>query len=297
MAEYQNSPEVEEKLAAIRKEAAEKKALRKDNKKRSTISWIFMPIFIGMFLFSAYKLISIYGEYKKNADNVRELQNIFHSAQMVEHDDSSVTQLNAEGAHVSNKQTEYSYTSYSLDPLIAINPDTVAWLTIPEADVDHVVVQGSDNSYYLWRSFYEEPNNCGTLLMDYRVEIGKPRQNYLIYGHHLRDGSMFSNLFVFQDQEVVDAHPSFTIVLADGEYRAEIFSAFSGFTTDDYDIIDFETDEEMEEFIAKFREMSEIHTDVEVTAKDKILTLSTCDKHISDSGRFVVMAKLVKIGE
>lgn len=297
MADYQDFPKAEEKNAASCEETAEKKAAHKRGKKRSMISWILMPIFIGMFLFSAYKLISIYGEYKKNADNVRELQNIFHSAQMVEHDDSSVAQLNAEGVHVNNKQVEYTYTSYSLDPLIAINPDTVAWLTIPEADVDHVVVQGTDNSYYLWRSFYEEPNNCGTLLMDYRVQIGQPRQNYLIYGHHLRDGSMFSHLFVFQDQEVVDAHPTFKIVLPDGEYEAHIFSAFSGFTYDDYDIISFETDEEMEEFIARFRAKSVIHTDVEVTSEDMILTLSTCDKKINDRGRFVVMAKLVKIGE
>lgn len=296
--EFKESPELEQKLEAIRKEAAEKKALRKDNKKRSTISWIFMPIFIGMFLFSAYKLISIYGEYRKNAKNVQELQTIFHAAEAIEHTESSVTQLNGEGVHVNNKETAYSYTAYSLEPLKEINPDTVAWLTIPAADVDHVVVQGTNNSFYLYRSFYEEPNNCGTLFMDYRVQIGQPLQNYVIYGHHLRDGSMFSHLFVFQDQETYNANPSFTIVLEDGEYEAQIFSAFSGYTTDDYDIIQFESPEEMEEFIAKFRAKSEVQCNVEVTAEDKILTLSTCDKtNHGEQGRFVVMAKLVKIGE
>lgn len=296
--EFKESPELEQKLDEIRKEAAEKKALRKDNKKRSTISWIFMPIFIGMFLFSAYKLISIYGEYRKNAKNVQELQTIFHAAETIEHTESSVTQLNGDGVHVNNKETTYSYTAYSLEPLKEINPETVAWLTIPAADIDHVVMQTDDNAYYLWRSFYKEPNNCGTLFMDFRVQIGQPLQNYIIYGHHLRDGSMFSHLFVYMEQETYDANPTFKIVLEDGEYEAQIFSAFRGYTTDDYDITQFESAEEMDEFIAKFQEKSMIQTDVEVTSQDKILTLSTCDiSHNGQQGRFVIMAKLVKIGE
>lgn len=295
MPQIPEKAETPEKVIGTAAGGQSRKKSRKKKKKASALSTIMTLMFLAIFLISAYKVVSIWMVYRTNAKNVENLQHIFYAGN-IEHDSIQTDMLYGDDVEVEADGVNYTHKAFSIDPLIAINPDTVGWLTIPGANVDHVVVQGTNNSWYLYRSFYEEPNDCGTMFMDYRNTVRGELQNYIIYGHRMRDGSMFAHLDVYLSQEFYDENPSFTIYMEDGEYECQVFAAFRALTIDDYDIAYFETPEEKAAFIAKFAAKSEIVTNVDVTWEDEILTLSTCDRPFHKSlGRLVIMAKLVKV--
>lgn len=80
-----------------------------------------------------------------------------------------------------------------------INGDIVAWIQIPGIDVDYPVVQGEDNEYYLYHTFRKEANKAGSIFLDYRNCAYFTEQRVIIYGHNMKDGSMFSNLKKYRD--------------------------------------------------------------------------------------------------
>lgn len=80
-----------------------------------------------------------------------------------------------------------------------INEDIVAWIQISGIGVDYPVVQGEDNEYYLHHTFRKEANKAGSIFLDYRNRADFTEQRVIIYGHNMKDGSMFSNLKKYQD--------------------------------------------------------------------------------------------------
>lgn len=75
----------------------------------------------------------------------------------------------------------------------------VVWIQIPGIDVDYPVVHGEDNEYYLHHTFQKEANKAGSIFLDYRNRADFTEQRVSIYGHNMKDGSMFSNLKKYQD--------------------------------------------------------------------------------------------------
>lgn len=83
--------------------------------------------------------------------------------------------------------------------LRAINKDIVAWIQIPGIGVDYPVVQGKDNEHYLHYTFDGKANKAGSIFLDYRNRADFTDNKVILYGHNMKDGSMFSNLKKFQD--------------------------------------------------------------------------------------------------
>lgn len=89
------------------------------------------------------------------------------------------------------------------------NPDTVAWLRIPDTNIDYPVVQSKDNETYMSRDFYGKEKKNGTIFLDFQSELptgtSQPK-NCVFYGHYMKDGSMFRDIARYQDQTYFDAH-------------------------------------------------------------------------------------------
>ena len=75
----------------------------------------------------------------------------------------------------------------------------VAWIQIPGIGLDYPVVQGEDNEYYLYHTFQKENNKAGSIFLDYRNHDDFTDRRVILYGHNMKDGSMFSNLKQYQD--------------------------------------------------------------------------------------------------
>lgn len=182
------------------------------------------------------------------------------------------------------------------DKLRKINPDIVGWIYLKDTNINYPVVKGDDNKTYLTRAYNGDWSGAGTPFVDYRCENEFEDFNTIIYGHHMRDGSMFNNLSkYFRDKDFYKSHKNFELITPNEKYHLKVFSGF--LTKADsyvYDLNLFE-EEQMDEFINKVQSSNSISgmDDVIVTPLDKVVTLSTCAYDFEDA-REVVFGKLVK---
>ncbi len=189
------------------------------------------------------------------------------------------------------------------------NNDFVGWITVPNTAINHPVVQGSDNEYYLRRDFYKQYLRRGTIYMDYRNDPENLNVNTILYGHNYLDSTMFSDLEKYKDIEFYKTAPviEFNTIYADHKWK--VFAVFLTTASPELDnnyvfnyIYPFMTESSFAEFIDEVAKRSLYDTGVEVLPTDKILTLSTCTRDMDitsrqENARCVVMARLVREGE
>ena len=178
------------------------------------------------------------------------------------------------------------------------NPDTVAWLTVPGTNIDGPVQQGPDNDYYLRHLYDGTYNKAGCLFADYENKKDFSDRTTIIYGHNMRDGSMFASLNEYKEQSYYDSHPQMYLVTPDGGYLCDIFAAFeakpkeSGSDTSPWRM-EWKDDGAYTTWLSAMADRSVVETDVTVTSSDKVLTLSTCTP--GGASRFIVMGKLTEV--
>ena len=177
-------------------------------------------------------------------------------------------------------------------------PDIIGWLNLPDTVINYPVTQADDNEYYLHHLYDGTYNKTGCLFADYENQEDFSDRNTIIYGHNMRDGSMFATLNEYDEQSYYDGHPQMYLVTPDGGYVVEIFTAFvakpseSGSDTSPWRL-SFKDDGAYTTWLSEMAGRSVIETDVTVTSSDKVLTLSTCTP--GGASRFIVMAKLVEV--
>ena len=162
------------------------------------------------------------------------------------------------------------------------NPDFVGWITI-EGVIDYPVVRGSDNSYYLTVTFSGKYNSAGAILMDYRNALGFDEPVCIIYGHNMRNLSMFTPLSSYNDPEFMVKHPDIAITTPEGEAR--LYRVFDARRTDMWDrayALDFSDGAEA---AGEFRGAPD--------RASHFLILSTCTSSEDRSERMLVYASLV----
>lgn len=194
-------------------------------------------------------------------------------------------------------------TLESLFGLEAESDDFRFWLYGEGADISYYVLQAKDNEFYLKKNIEKAHATSGSLFLDYRNRVeritGSSHNNTIgshniIYGHNMNNGNMFGKLKMFQKEDVFFKNQYLYTYSTKGVTVWKIFSAYET-TTDDYYIRTyFPTPEDFLEFARGLQKKSVIKTDIILTSKDDILTLSTCHRYNYEDGRFVVHA--VKVG-
>lgn len=186
------------------------------------------------------------------------------------------------------------------DALRETGPDIIGWLTLPDTAINYPVTQTDDNEYYLHHLYDGTYNKTGCLFADYENQEDFSDRNTIIYGHNMRDGSMFATLNEYDEQSYYDGHPQMYLVTPDGGYVVEIFTAFvakpseSGSDTSPWRL-SFKDDGAYTTWLSEMAGRSVIETDVTVTSSDKVLTLSTCTP--GGASRFIVMGKLAAVND
>ena len=169
------------------------------------------------------------------------------------------------------------------------NEDVVGWITIPDTRIDYPVVQGKDNKFYLDHDLNQRKSVGGTIFMDYRANVETLTGNIVLYGHHMKNGSMFTALMGYKDKTFFQEHPIIEYNTPDSRTKWQIFSAYVTNTKFYYIETKF-TDETFRDFLTTISKKSKFRTDIPLNEIDAILTLSTCTYEFDDA-RFVVHAK------
>lgn len=171
-----------------------------------------------------------------------------------------------------------------------INPDIVAWIYSPGTKINYPIVQGKDNDYYLHRLVNGQKNAGGTLFMDCNNGATFTDDNTIIYGHHMKNGSMFAGLEKYKEQSYYDAHPVLYLLTPEKSYRLIVFAGFVTASDSPVYTLQFQ-DADRESWVEKALKQSDFQTDVQVAADEPVVTLSTCDYTYEDA-RYVVLGVL-----
>lgn len=256
---------------------------KKPKKKGDIVLTLALIVAVAVFCFAAYNLFHIYTEYKKGTDEYN------HIEQM------AVTERDPESTEEASDTEQGLQPPFDVDfaALQGVNPDVVGWIYIEALDgISYPVVQGEDNEEYLHTTYENNYNFAGTIFIDYENSRDFSDCNTLVYGHNMKNGSMFGQLKKFsEDQTTYEKSKYFWIFTPEKDYRYEIISAYTtGVNSDTYTLFKGPGDE-FQEYLDTIKGYSEIETDdTELTIKDRIVTLSTCTGN--DATRYVVQGRL-----
>ncbi|MCM1045745.1 MAG: class B sortase [Candidatus Gastranaerophilales bacterium] len=208
-----------------------------------------------------------------------------------------LTKLDIPNVENGGEQTEEEPVMlYQYAELYEENNDLVGWLSIDGMTIDYPVMQNEDDEYYLHHDFYGEDSKYGCLYVRDRADLDAGT-NFIIYGHNMRDGSMFGDLDFYLTESFYQEH---SVISFDTLYEERTYDIIAVFRSqiyregDDvfkyYQFYEAETQEEFDEFYNNIKALSLYDTGVEAEFGDTFLTLSTCAYHVDD-GRLVVVAK------
>lgn len=171
--------------------------------------------------------------------------------------------------------------------LSTINPDIVGWLYCEGTVINYPVVQTDDNTYYLKHLFNRTYNANGCLFLDCRTGGDFSDPHSIVYGHHMKNGSMFSSLDGYKKQEYFDAHPQLLLVSPGSNFVIDLFAGYVASVSDDAWQIEFADEIAMEAWLEAAIAKSTFESGVTPLPSDRIITLSTCSYEFSNA-RFVV---------
>ncbi len=180
------------------------------------------------------------------------------------------------------------------DELKEMNEDYSFWLYCADTQIDYPVVHGEDNSYYLKRMFNGEKNSAGTLFVDYRNLEGLQDPNTLVYGHHMRNDSMFGALNDYELEGYFEAHP---YLLMMSEREIALIEVFAGYTTSEddhcYDIA-ISDEEDMRVFLETAIKKSDFMSGLQIPTDSRLITLSTC-AYAFRNARYIAIGRLITV--
>ena len=245
---------------------------------KKVIKIILLVICLCVFIFSAYNIYKYLSEENAN----KKLNNELMEKAIIEtpNDNNDNTQENEDILPIS---VDFSVLKQE-------NEDIVGWLYLEDSPINYPVVQSNDNDYYLRRLVNGEYNIAGSLFMDYRNDSNLEDNNTIIYGHNMKNNTMFGSLQEYKNQNYYDNHKVMYYFTPGKNYIIELFTGYTiSVESDIYDLSIIDSSK-LEELISK----SDFESNTKVTEEDKIITLSTC-AYEYDGARYVVMGVLKEI--
>lgn len=239
-------------------------------KKNKILITLIQIVLIVVIIFSGIKIIEWIKSNKKNKDIMSEIkENV-----------------------VINNEMDSNNEEYKIDfvKLKQKNSDAIAWIKVKGTDIDFPVVKGTDNSYYLTHNFDKEKNKAGWIFADYRNKFDGTDKNIIIYGHNMKNGSMFASLKdVIKEEWYNNENNKYIALITENENcKYQVFSVYQIETEEYYlqtNISNFK------EFVEKIKGRSKKDFNVDIKETDSILTLSTC----ADNTKYRVVLHAVKV--
>lgn len=176
------------------------------------------------------------------------------------------------------------------EELKKINEDYKMWIEVPNTNINYPVVQGKDNDFYLNNNFNKKESSSGAIFIDYKNDIDKDK-NIVIYGHNMKNKSMFQNLMKFKDEEFWNNNKKIILTINGKEYEYEIFSAYVNSANNVEFKFNFGNDDEYLKYLEEIKEKSIFNRDTDIISNERSVTLSTCS-YENDDARIVIHGKL-----
>lgn len=216
-------------------------------------------------VFAISRLVCIYSQYQKGVNAYEQLEDKY-------------IRKEKKPQNPAKRETDETENPVFIDfdGLQAVNPDVVGWIELPGLELGYPLLQGEDNTYYLKHLANRETGINGSIFVDYHNQADFSDKNTIIYGHNMKDGSMFGTLDHYNKKAIYQKEPYFYIYLRDRVLEYEIISCYAGSTGSSAYTYEFPTEKEFSNFLEQILSASEYDTGVSVGNADRVVTLSTC---------------------
>lgn len=179
--------------------------------------------------------------------------------------------------------------------------DVKGWIRIENTNINYPLVQTTDNDYYLTHNYKKEYSSYGSIFINSNCNIKEENANIIIYGHYMKNGQMFADLWKYAKKNFCDKHPIIKMATDEGEADYEVIAAFKSrvFYKDEknvfrfYKYYNFENEEKYNEYINNCKKIQLYDTGKTAKYGEQLITLITCE-YSQENGRMVVVARKVQ---
>lgn len=247
---------------------------------------IIILILALLLMFSVVQIIKTTYDYRKSQQVYESLQNEFVETQGIEdtEPDMSIQPI---------ETVETAPITIDFNSLLEKNNDVVGWIYCQDTPINYPVVQAENNDYYLRRDLNGKYLVSGTVFVDYRNGTIGEDGNYIIYGHNMKDGTMFSSLTKYKEQSYYDDHPILYYVTPNADYKIELYAGIV-VKRDVLIYVPNPDETDLDNFLIDAKEKSTFKSEVEITENDTLITLSTCSYEYNHA-RYIVIGKKSKL--
>ena len=247
---------------------------------RRTISNILIIVFSAIIAFSGYRLWKIFHEYHVGEKQYEQTA------------DSYVRPKDPDHTLADNGPQECPIT-VDFDGLLAENSDVVGWIYSEGTQINYPVLRGESNETYLRHMINGQYNSSGSIFMDFRNNPDLSDFNTIIYGHHMKNGSMFASLHEYVDQSYFEDHKNMWYLTPEHVYRLDVISGYIGKAEAEVYTI-FKNQDELDSYLSFASVYSDFTPNQVPEEINKVVVLSTCSYEYDDA-RYVVVCVPVMV--
>ena len=229
------------------------------------INNILLIICIFIFCISTWKLYGYYRSYKKAKD--------------------TYSKIAKENVKISKNERKIDFKK-----LKSQNQDIAGWIYIRGTTIDYPIVQGKDNEDYLHQDFNKKKSSSGTIFLDNNCKKDFTSDNNIIYGHHMKNGTMFAQLLKFREKSFLKKHNEIMIFTPDRTIHLKVISAYAQKAQNKIPVT-FANDEQKKAYIKKIESMSEQTIKTSRINDSHIYTFVTCSYEGEDNRTYVHAAE------
>ena len=288
----------------VKQEEAKQEDTKQDGKKKSSfLSTLIFLIALGVFCYAGWNLYTIFHGYHASDTEYKEIEEEFTAPYSAPEQTAERSQQEgaSESAQETSVEEEQGRVYEDADPpltvnweeLRAVNPDIVGWIYVDAfgETINYPVLRGSDNDYYLHHTFRKQYLFAGSIFENCENHTDFADPHTIVYGHNMKNASMFGKLKNLKSQEKYDAYPYFWILTPRGDYRYKIYAVMDVPTTDEVYTLFSAHGKEFLEWQQRRKEASAVTNDIPLYEDDYTVTLSTCTSN--SSVRCVVIGKCI----
>ena len=184
-----------------------------------------------------------------------------------------------------------------------VNEDIKGWIKIEDTRIDYPVLRKENNNdFYLHHDYKKNPSKHGSIFIDSSCKLGMDSKNIILHGHHMNNGSMFADIVKFKNPDFCKKHQIIDFRDIKGKSKWEVIAVFvvdtSAQNTEifNYIVPDFESEKKFLDYVSETKKRSVVKIDSEVSADDRLMTLSTCS-YETEGSRTVIVAKNLKFSK
>ena len=247
-------------------------------------------ICILIFIYAALQLVSIFQDYHRATEEYEALSEQVVTEVIASEHVAEEKEDTEEDVNILDLPYDYDVPTYSVDleSLKAQNADTIGWIILPDSRINYPILKSKDNAEYLTMTFEGQSSSSGAIFMDMLCESDFSNENTIIYGHNMKNGSMFRALNNLTDKEYFWRHHIFCIDTGNGFENYEIISCYE---TIESDLTSWQISFESKEAYASWLKVIAKRCTYDCANYDinkNTVTLSTCRGKTGGPGRFIV---------